>query len=234
MSDTRAEPRRWPHRPVDLSVVTAGLLGVVGVALLTFGVAAQQSPPQPPPWAAVARSSASRPEPGVPGRAAHPLGRLPEGADLGLPRSPPTWIDVPAIGVHTRLIQLGINPDHTLQVPPLNATAAGWYRNSPTPGQIGPSVILGHVDSGTGPSVFFELGALRRGDRVSVRRADGVTVVFRVDRVVSYPKSRFPASEVYGNTNGPQLRLITCGGRFDSYRHTHLDNIVVYASSVDA
>jgi hypothetical protein len=233
MSAAATRARRWPHRPGDLAIVTAVALGVVAATLLTYGIAAQESPPQPPPWASTPRS-VSEPASGIPGRAVHPLGRLPSRADVGLPRSLPTWIDVPAIGVHTKLISLGINPDHTLQVPPLNATAAGWYRYSPSPGQVGPSVILGHVDSATGPSVFFKLGALRPGDRVSVRRADGITVVFRVDRVVSYPKSRFPASQVYGNTDGPQLRLITCGGRFDSSRHTHLDNIVVYASSVNA
>jgi len=127
---------------------------------------------------------------------------------------------------------LGIDPDHSLQVPPLSAEEAGWYKYSPTPGEIGPTVILGHVDSNTGPSVFFKLGALRPGDRVSVKRADGIVVVFRVTRVVSYPKSSFPAAQVYGNTKNPQLRLITCGGRYDSVRRSHVDNIVVYASSV--
>jgi hypothetical protein len=88
------------------------------------------------------------------------------------------------------------------------------------------------VDSISGPSVFFRLGALRPGDRVAVERADGITVVFRVDRVARYPKSRFPTGLVYGNTSDPQLRLITCGGRFDPSRRSYVDNIVVYASQV--
>jgi sortase (surface protein transpeptidase) len=139
-------------------------------------------------------------------------------------------LDAPSIGVHTSLIKLGLNPDHTIEVPPLGSDAAGWFTASPSPGQIGPSIILGHVDSISGPSVFFRLGALRPGDRVAVERADGITVVFRVDRVARYPKSRFPTALVYGNTSDPQLRLITCGGRFDRSRRSYVDNIVVYAS----
>ncbi len=225
----RSEDRRWPYRPGDLAAIAAAVLCVIGLTLVTHGIAAQESPPQPPDWAA--HSTRHQSPLTSPGRTAHHHGRLPPWARLGLPRSPPIRIDIPAIGVHTSLMELGLNPDHTLQVPPLDVDEAGWYKYSPTPGQIGPSIILGHVDSATGPSVFFELGALRRGDRVSVTRADGVIVDFRVGRVASYPKSRFPTLDVYGNTNDPQLRLITCGGRYDSVRRTHVDNIVVYAES---
>jgi len=153
-----------------------------------------------------------------------------------LPRSLPTTLDIPAIGVHTRLLRLGLNPDHTVQVPPLaRRSRAGWYRYSPTPGQLGPSVVLGHVDSARyGPGVFFRLGALRIGDPVRVRRADGTTVIFRVTRVAEYAKSAFPSRAVYGDVDRPELRLITCGGRFDPSERSYLDNVVVYAQMTGA
>jgi sortase (surface protein transpeptidase) len=141
---------------------------------------------------------------------------------------------VPAIGVSTDLLQLGINSNSTIQVPPLsNVSEAGWYRYSPTPGELGPSVIVGHVDSAqSGPGVFFRLGALRPGAVVTVTRVDRSRARFRVYKVASYPKTRFPTSRVYGNTNDAELRLITCGGPFNSAVGSYLNNIVVYASLI--
>ena len=131
-------------------------------------------------------------------------------------------------------MQLGLNADRTVQVPPLGRDSrAGWYRYSPMPGQLGPAVLLGHVDSAQyGPGVFFKLGALRPGDTVNVTRADHTIAVFRVDRVVSYSKDHFPTLEVYGNTDHAALRLITCGGRFNLSSHGYESNIVAYASLV--
>lgn len=153
-----------------------------------------------------------------------------------LPAAVPTFLDVPAIGVHHSLLRLGQNPDGTLQVPPLSDVAdAGWDRYSPAPGQLGPAVILGHIDAATqGKGVFYELGALRRGDTVSVTRADHTVAVFRIDGVQEYTKGAFPTLTVYGNTPDAQLRLITCGGPFDSQTHHYLDNIVAFASLVSS
>ena len=101
--------------------------------------------------------------------------------------------------MHSVLLSLGIKHDGTMEVPPLHRrpNAAGWYKYSVTPGQIGTSVIEGHVDSKQGPAVFYRLGALRPGDLVNVRLADGITAVFRVTGVRQYLKSRFPAKTVY-------------------------------------
>lgn len=157
--------------------------------------------------------------------------------DPVMPRSIPASIEIPSIGVQSQLLQLGLNDDGTVEVPPLNAqpSQAGWYQYSPTPGEIGPSVILGHVDSAaSGPAVFFRLGALKPGDRILIHRADGTTAVFRVDRDVRYPKAHFPTTKVYGDIDHAGLRLITCGGSFDFSTRHYQDNIVVYASLVAA
>jgi sortase (surface protein transpeptidase) len=149
-----------------------------------------------------------------------------------LPAALPTHVDIPAIGVSSDLLELGQNPDGTVEVPPLaRDSEAGWYRFSPSPGQLGPAVLLGHVDSAQyGPGVFFRLGAVQPGDTVRVARADGSVATFRVTRVARFPKDRFPTLEVYGNTPDPELRLITCGGDFDRSARSYLDNIVVYAT----
>ena len=149
-----------------------------------------------------------------------------------LGRSRPVRLDIPAIGVDSRLMRLGLLGDGTMQVPPLDADApAGWYEGLVSPGEIGPAVIVGHLDSAfDGPAVFYRLGALRPGDPVSVRRADGVTAVFTVDRVVRHAKADFPAREVYGRVGYPALRLITCGGGFDRAEGSYRDNIIVFAS----
>jgi hypothetical protein len=150
---------------------------------------------------------------------------------LLLPAAEPTHLDIPAIGVSSGLLELGQNLDGTVQVPPLaRDSKAGWYRYSPTPGERGPAVLLGHVDSAAyGPGVFFKLGALRPGDTVTVTRADHTAATFRVTRVTSVPKDRFPTLDVYGNTDDAELRLITCGGSFDPKARSYRDNIVVYA-----
>ena len=132
-------------------------------------------------------------------------------APLAVPA--PTHLDIPAIGVHSSLERLGQNPDHTVEVP-RHWLSAGWYQDGPAPGEPGAAVILGHVDSPTGPAVFAGLSRLRRGDRVLVRRADATTVQFTVEHVELYSRSDFPATEVYWPTLRPELRLITCGGRY--------------------
>lgn len=125
--------------------------------------------------------------------------------------------------------------DGTPQLPPLtHHSPAGWLQTLASPGEIGPAVILGHVDSAAdGPAVFYRLGELRPGDRVAVDRADERTATFIVTSVVAVPKDRFPADEVYGPVDRPALRLITCGGPFDAARGHYRDNIIVFATAVD-
>ena len=141
----------------------------------------------------------------------------------------PVHLQIPAIGVSTPLVKLGRLPDGSLEVPK-DWDTAGWYDKGPRPGQPGPAVILGHVDSQTGPAVFYQLRALRPGDTVRVGLADGRVLVFRVQRVQRYPKDEFPTEAVYFPTLNRELRLITCGGEFDYAARSYRDNIVVYAT----
>jgi sortase (surface protein transpeptidase) len=143
----------------------------------------------------------------------------------------PTDLTIPAIGVRTSLIHLGINSDGTLQVPS-TTKVAGWYTGSPRPGDTGSAVIAGHVDSYLGPGVFFKLRLLHTGDEVEVRRADGTTAVFRVTDVQLYSKTAFPTESVYGTVPDAELRLITCGGTFDPQTGHYLSNVVVSAQLV--
>lgn len=220
--------RRWLFA-IIAAVAVAGVVVVV-LALLPVG-APPAAPPQPAaaPTAVLATSAAAA---STPSSAARP-GAAASGAPT-LPRSVPTRLDVPAIGVHSSLLQLGVNPDRTIQVPPLEQDSkAGWFDQSPAPGQLGPAVLLGHVDSARyGPGVFFRLGAMAPGQSIEVTRSDATIAEFAVDHVDSYPKNAFPSLQVYGNTADPQLRLITCGGVFDPAARSYENNIVVYAHLV--
>lgn len=151
-------------------------------------------------------------------------------------KSTPVSVDIPSIDVTSDLHALGLNEDGTLQVPTGQLyDQAAWYDGSPTPGELGPSVIEGHVTSqGSVPSVFFDLGQLNRGDTVEVTREDGSVATFEVYATDSFPKDDFPKAAVYGNTEVPELRLITCGGDYDAQARAHLDNIVVFAKLVTA
>jgi hypothetical protein len=141
----------------------------------------------------------------------------------------PVRIQVPAIGVDAPLIRLGLDPTGSLDVPP-RPEQAGWFGRTARPGERGAAVIAGHVDSTTGPAVFYRLGTLRRRDVIRVRRRDGSAIAFRVRRVERWPKDRFPTSRVYTPTPGPTLRLITCGGAFNARSGHYVDNTIVFAT----
>ena len=188
---------------------------VLVTVLLLGGCASAAAPaPVPPPTASVAVPSAGGP--------------LPLPASSGVR---PVQLRIPAIGVDAGgLVPLSLNADHALQAPD-RFEDVGWYAAGPAPGDPGPAVIAAHVDSRSGPAPFFRLRDLHPGDEVLVSRSDGVSVRFVVDNVQRYPKDAFPTDAVYGPAPGAALRLITCGGSFDSSKRSYRDNIVVYAST---
>ncbi|MFK5635460.1 MULTISPECIES: class F sortase [unclassified Ornithinimicrobium] len=147
----------------------------------------------------------------------------------------PATVTVHDIGVESVLQPLGLNDDGSLEVPAPGSRydEAGWFTGSPRPGEVGPAVLLGHVNGIAGaPSVFYRLAELRAGHRVTVTRDDGSQAVFEVYRVEQYPKNSFPSAAVYGDTTGPELRLITCAGTWDPGTGHYRDNTVVYAQIV--
>jgi len=196
------------------------LSGFAGVALIAGGIGAiavavlaQQHAPAPPPSAAGSTGPARVKEP-------------------ALRSSPPVSVTIPAIGVRSQLLHLGLNRDGTIQVPSLTTSAdeAAWYKYSVTPGQTGTAVIEGHVDSYQGPAVFFRLGALRPGNQIDVTLADGTTAVFRVTGVREYAKAKFPVKTIFGPADYAALRVITCGGDFDTVSGHYLSSVVVFAT----
>ncbi|GAA5073791.1 LPXTG-site transpeptidase (sortase) family protein [Thermocatellispora tengchongensis] len=143
----------------------------------------------------------------------------------------PTKISIPGIGVKAPLISVGVQKSGEIEVPPLERPkVAGWYRLGPVPGEIGPAVIVGHVNNKQGPAVFSRLREVKRGDKVRVARNDGKILEFTVDGVEQVSKGTFPTNRVYSNLNDASLRLITCGGVYNPAKHSYSDNIIVYAT----
>ncbi|MFJ4918596.1 class F sortase [Streptomyces sp. NPDC088725] len=150
-----------------------------------------------------------------------------------LPPSPATKIAIPGIVIEAPVIGLGLDPQGHLETPPLNRPrVVGWYQRGPSPGEAGTAVIVGHRDTRTGPAIFLNLNALHPGDAVRVTRTDRRTAVFTVDSVRTYDKEAFPDDKVYGDTGRPELRLLTCGGRFDR-KIGYAANVVVFAHLTD-
>jgi LPXTG-site transpeptidase (sortase) family protein len=231
---TRKSGSRRPGSTILL--VLAVLLLIGGGTAVAVGVAGQDADPPAPSAASTTESSTegraavestgSGSAPGASGPEVSPTRVAP-------PAALPASVSIPAIDVRSELITLGLNADGTLAVPEPGPDydKAAWFDGSPRPGDVGPAVIEGHVDSAAnGPSVFYRLGELAVGDRIDVTRADATVVTFVVDEVRVVPKDDFPTLEVYGNTGGPELRLITCGGPFDSAAGSYQDNVVVFAS----
>lgn len=143
----------------------------------------------------------------------------------------PVLVRITEIGVEADVIDLGLNPDRTLEVPK-DFAQTGWYTGRSVPGNIGASVVVGHVDSTTGPAVFYRLSDLEEGDRIEIVRSDGSIAVFRVAATEMVLKDEFPTEAVYGPTVEPTLRLITCGGSFDRSAQSYQGNYIVYAEHV--
>jgi LPXTG-site transpeptidase (sortase) family protein len=145
--------------------------------------------------------------------------------------SEPTHIHIPRLHLDAPIQATGQKSDGTLEVPKATDTV-GWYKNSPTPGELGPAVIAGHVDSTSGPAVFWRLGELQVGDTFEINRADGSLITFKVDAIKQYSQDNLPADEVYGDIDYAGIRLITCSGTFNRQTHHYTDNTVVYGSVV--
>jgi hypothetical protein len=146
-----------------------------------------------------------------------------------LPRSEPLNLHIEKINLDTTLTPVGLEADGSIAMPD-GFDIAGWYTHGPTPGELGPAVIVGHVDSTEGIAIFWRLRELMPGDEIIVDRQDGRTARFRVDDIELYSQDEFPTEKVYGNIDHSGLRLITCGGTFSTMTHHYSDNIVVYAS----
>lgn len=202
--------------------MTAGLAALLTTIAVGTAACSAGTPPAVAP-SVPARSTAS-PTAVPPAVAAHVV------QAVHLARSVPVRLQIGAIGVDSGLIGLGLERDGSLQVP-RSGFPAGWFTGAPTPGELGPAIIAGHVDM-NGPGVFYNLHNLKTGDRVTITRKDGSKPVFRVTRVAQFPKNQFPTTLVYGNIDHAGLRLITCGGTFNSRTGHYEDNLVVFADLV--
>ena len=142
----------------------------------------------------------------------------------------PAEIEIPRIEATSSLVGLGLAADGTVEVPPVEQPMqAGWFTGAPKPGEPGPAVVLGHVNGSGRPGIFARLHELAEGDEILIRRTDGTVARFTVTRVDQVPKADFPTEAVYGDTEAPELRIVTCGGTFDHDAHSYRDNVIVYA-----
>ncbi|MFI1385660.1 class F sortase [Embleya sp. NPDC020886] len=218
MADT--PPVHRAGRRLLLAAAVAVL--ICGIVLAVMGYRAQR-----PPAAATAAPkvmSTAAPSPTDTAPAAPAV----EGPLLA--RSEPAAIDIAEIGLHAPLTAVGLDAAGAVQVPPPDPERrAGWYDQGPTPGELGPAVLVGHLDSTTGPAVFYDVGTVRVGGTVEIRRADRSIAVFTVDTVERFAKSDFPTQRVYGDLNRAELRVITCGGDYDPEQGGYQDNTVLFA-----
>jgi sortase (surface protein transpeptidase) len=200
-----------------LILVSATVAMLASVAVATGAIGG-------PPDKATDRSSrASTPEPSTPAATETTV------KTLSMPESVPVRLRVPGIAVDSKLMDLGLKRDGTLETPP-GAFPAGWFTGAPTPGEVGPAIIVGHVRYET-PGVFARLAEVRRGDTILVDRKNGSTAKFRVTRLAHFAKSKFPTKQVYGNIDHAGLRLITCGG-LDAKTNEFDENVVVFAKLI--
>ena len=251
MADDAGHPEEmlWTRRPGSkILTAIAVLLLLGGGTAVAVGVLDQDANPPAPrvqesSTPRVQESSAPRvqessvPAPKLPTAAAlpepaHATPRPSKNATTRAHSPLPASVSIPAIDVQSELITVGLKPDGSLEVPQPGPDydKAAWFEGSPRPGDVGPATIEGHVDSAkNGPSVFYKLGTLEVGDQIVVTRKDGSVATFVVYQVDAYPKDDFPTRKVYGNTAGHELRLITCGGPFDSAAGSYVNNTVVFA-----
>lgn len=196
------------------------------VLLIWLGGCSSAEPPSAPSSPVSQKQAVATAAPALP-----PETEAPSPA-FAMTKSAPVDVRIPALGVRSRLMRLGLDRKGQLEVPP-GAFPAGWYTGAPTPGELGPAILAGHVRWGPEPGVFAGLGRLARGDEIVVTRRDGSTAVFRVSEVHRFDKERFPTERVYGNVAHAGLRLITCGG-LDRRSSRYEDNVVAFAELIRA
>jgi len=233
--------RQQPAQAVTRTV--AAVLAVLGVVLMwmalnqdSVSTSARQGAEEPAVPSAhreEVKTRSGRITTAPPSTATHPARSAEKGirdqiTGLVLPESKPLALQIPSLGVSSKLLDLGLDKEGALEVP-RDPSLAGWFSRGAAPGALGPAVIAGHVTWNGAPAVFYRLNRLRPGERVSVSRKDGRVAVFEVTRVERFPKSKFPSRSVYGAVDHAGLRLITCGGSYDAAHHRYLDNVVVFA-----
>lgn len=239
----QARTARRPGRVAVTALAVALLVG--GGTAVALGLSDRGATPTPPALAApTAPTSTTAPSPGAPAApspAAQPSASSVPSAvpsdtptEDAAPVAAPVSVSIPAIDVSSDLLHLGLRDDGSLEVPEGDDfDSAAWFDGSPRPGEVGPAVIEGHVSSAArGPSVFFDLATLQVGDTVEVGREDGSVATFEVYDLQQFPKDAFPTVQVYGPTEGPELRLITCGGTIVESSGRFDDNIIVFAREV--
>ncbi|MGW5360211.1 class F sortase [Actinopolymorpha pittospori] len=228
-----------PHLGGRTATTLIVLAAITGIGLIFVDTLGQAAPPPMPTATTAPPVAAPRVEEptAVPSRASAPVvpspTPTPTTPQLLTSASKPVRVDIPAIDVAAPIYFVGDARDGTIDVPPSNRPyLAGWYNKSVTPGQQGRTVILGHLDSNySGPAVFYYLGALKRGQKVTVTRQDGIVVVYQIDGTSMQPKNKFPVEQIYGPSDRSELRLITCGGTY-AKGTGYSDNIIVYAHMV--
>ncbi|MFJ6100823.1 class F sortase [Streptomyces sp. NPDC092359] len=210
-----------PARP-RTRTASAVLVGALAVLTALTGCSAGPGPAAVTPPARISPATAA-PAPAASVPAVRPLAR-----------SLPVRVRVPAAGVDTGpVLPLGLAADGTVEVPSVaDADRIGWYDKGVTPGQTGPAVLIGHFDTARGPAVLRNVSRVRVGDEITVDRADGTAAVFRIRELEQVGKNAFPTAKVYGDTRGPELRLVTCGGEVTGGHRP--DNIILYADLVTA
>jgi sortase (surface protein transpeptidase) len=199
---------------ISYVLITASLIGLVYFGIQVFGIG------QPKPPIVMA-------EPTVITEQVDTTIKKEESKYLS--KSIPVSVDIEAINVKASIIEVGLLDNGTIETPELFSGQVGWYKFGPTPGELGPAVLVGHVDTYKGPSVFWNLGNLKSGDEVNINREDASTVKYIVSRIVQYDQNNFGTEEVYGNINYSGLRIITCGGTYNHITGRYTHNTVIFA-----
>ena len=224
MAERGPRPLRLALEALSAAVLLVAVLGA------TLGSTVPPQPPLPPSGPSRTADAVQSTGPQSGAVPADDAGSGPATAHAPLDPSTPLWIAVPSIGLRAPLLALGMDGNGRPELPPFSTPAtAGWLRDTPAPGALGASVLVGHVDTTTGPAVFWSLSAVRRGAVVRVGRIDGSTAEFTVDAVRVFPRDRFPSALVYGPTRAAELRMVTCGGAFDRAAHEYTGNVVLFA-----
>ncbi|WP_259370768.1 class F sortase [Streptomyces sp. SCUT-3] len=241
MKDTQAPTEKTPatkepKAPENGSRLLRWAAGsaLIGLLLIYNSVDASSSSPSEPAAAGAPTVAAGAPPGTPPGSPANdPAGPSADAQGPGgpaMPSSAPKRLTIPRIGVNAPFSELGLDENGTLEAPsPDDNNLVGWYADGVTPGERGNAIVAGHVDTKTGPAVFWRLGTVTPGTTVNITREDGSTAVFTVDAVETFAKDDFPDERVYGHTDDAQLRLITCGGNYDKKAKDYTANVVVFA-----
>lgn len=213
-----------------MSLFTAGLsIFISGLGIITQSWQANAAADSHA--SKVVKTAQAKPNPNVPSTN-KPAATVVD--DYEVPADHPRYLNIPVLGVHARVLSVGLTNSGAVGTPG-NVYDTAWYNGSAKPGQPGATLIDGHVSSWTSNGVFYGLKQLSTGDQLQIETGDSRVILYKVIAVRTYAANSVDMNAVLSPIAPSKsgLNLISCGGDVIAGTNDFSQRIVVFAEQIN-